>query len=62
MTNATLKIRHEMQHEVSEFVTKQKDVSATIHKNGEVTVHFPAEREPFQLNLLIYAENVEREI
>ena len=62
MQNATLKIRHEMNYEVSEFVTEQKDISATVHKNGEVTVHFPAEREAFQLNLLIYANNVKREI
>ena len=62
MPNAKLRIKHNLDYAVSEFVTEQKDISATIHKNGEVTVHFPAEREAFQLDLLIYANKVEREV
>ena len=62
MTNATLHIHHYCGGSVSdEFTTQQKDVKATVHRNGEVTVHFPAENETFQMNLLVYKENVTHE-
>ena len=61
MHNAKLKIRHELNYSVSEFETEQKYISVTVHKNGEATIHFPADNNSFQMNILVYADNVKKE-